>query len=77
MQKNVCIKFSLETTNESPFTLNYIKNYIDFRESIPQINISLIQLFIFINHFPQEENINKISERFGLLRNIDFANYRL
>ena len=66
------IKFSLETTNELPFTLNDIKNYIDFRECVPQIKISLIQLFIFVYHFSQEENINKISERLDLLRNIDF-----
>ena len=66
------IKFSLETTNELPFTLNDIKNYIDFRKSVPQIKISLIQLFIFVYHFSQEENMNKISERLDLLRNIDF-----
>ena len=66
------ILFSLETTNESPFTLNDIKKYIDFRESIPQINNLLIQLFIFVYHFSQEENINKISEKLDLLRNIEF-----
>ena len=31
--------FSLEITNESPFTLNDIKKYIDFRESVPQITV--------------------------------------
>ena len=50
--------FSNETTNESPFTLNDIKKYIDFRESVPQINKLLIQLFIFVYHFSQEEYIN-------------------
>ena len=40
--------FSLDTTNESPFTLNDIRKYIDFRESVPQVNSSLIQLFIFV-----------------------------
>jgi len=48
-----------------------LKN-IDFRESIPQINNLLIQLFIFIYHFSQVENINKISEKLGLLKNIEF-----
>jgi len=66
------ILFSLETTNESPFSLNDIKKYIDFRESVPQINYLLIQLFIFAYHFSQEENINKISEKLDLLRNIEF-----
>jgi len=66
------ILFSLETTNESPFTLNDIKKYIDFRESFPQINNLLIQLFIFVYHFSQEENINKISEKLDLLRKIEF-----
>jgi len=66
------IKLSLEAPNESPFTLNDIKNYIDFRKSAPQINISLIQLFIFVYHFSQEENINKISEKLGLSRNIEY-----
>jgi len=27
----------MEASNESPFTLNDIKKYIDFRESVPQI----------------------------------------
>ena len=66
------ILLSLETTNESPFTLNDIRKYIDFRESVPQINSLLIQLFIFVYHFSQEENINKISEKLDLLRNIEF-----
>ena len=66
------IIFSLETTNESPFTLNDIKKYIEFRESVPQINNLLIQLFIFVYHFSQEENINKITERLNLLKNIEF-----
>ena len=66
------ILFSLETTNESPFTLNDIKKYIDFRESVPQINNLLIQLFIFVYHFSQEENIEKMTEKLGLLRNIEF-----
>jgi len=48
-----------------------LKN-IDFRESIPQINNLLIQLFIFIYHFSQVENINKISEKLDLLKNIEF-----
>jgi energy-coupling factor transporter ATP-binding protein EcfA2 len=39
---------------------------------VPQINYLLIQLFIFVYHFSQEENINKISERLDLLRNIEF-----
>ena len=64
--------FSLETTNESPFTLNDIKKYIDLRESVPQVNSLLIQLFLFVYHFNQEENIKKISEKLNLLRNIEF-----
>ena len=64
--------FSNETTNESPFTLNDIKKYIDFRESVPQINSLLIQLFIFVYHFSQEEYINKISEKLNLVKNIEF-----
>ena len=68
----IAILFSLETTNESPFTLNDIKKYIDFRESVPQINILLIQLFIFVYHFSQEENINKISEKLDILNKIEF-----
>jgi len=52
--------------------MNDIKKYIDFRESVQQINNLLIQLFIFIYHFSQEENINKISENFDLLKNIEF-----
>ena len=64
--------FSLETTNESPFTLNDIRKYIDFRESVPQVNSSLIQLFIFVYHFTQEENIKKITDKLDLLKNIEF-----
>ena len=64
--------FSNETTNESPFTLNDIKKYIDFRESVPQINSLLIQLFIFVYHFSQEEYINKISKKLGFAENLEF-----
>ena len=64
--------FSMEASNEAPFTLNDIKKYIDFRESVPQINHLLIQLFIFVYHFSQEEYINKISETLNLLKNIEF-----
>ena len=64
--------FSNETSNESPFTLNDIKKYIDFRESVPQINSSLIQLFIFVYHFSQEENINKITEKLNFVKNMEF-----
>ena len=62
--------FSMDTSNEIPFTLNDIKKYIDFRESIPQINHLLIMLFIFAYHFSQEENINTIIEKLNLLKNI-------
>ena len=64
--------FSMEASNESPFTLNDIKKYIDFRESVPQINHLLIQLFIFVYHFSQEEYINKITEKLSLSKNIEF-----
>ena len=64
--------FSLDTTNESPFTLNDIRKYIDFRESVPQVNSSLIQLFIFVYHFRQEEYIKKITDKLDLLKNIEF-----
>ena len=65
--------FSLDTTNESPFTINDIRNYIDLRESVPQVNSSLIQLFIFVYHFTQEEYIKKISDKLNLLKNIEFV----
>ena len=64
--------FSMDASNEAPFTLNDIKKYIDFRESVPQINHLLIQLFIFVYHFSQEDYINKITEKLGLLKNIEF-----
>ena len=64
--------FSMETSNEIPFTLNDIKKYIIFRENIPQINHLLIMLFIFAYHFSQEENINKIIDKLNLLKNIQF-----
>jgi len=62
----------MEASNEPPFTLNDIKKYIDFRESVPQINPLLIQLFIFVYHFSQEENIKKITDKLNLLKNIEF-----
>ena len=64
--------FSLDATNESPFTLNDIRKYIDLRESVPQVNSPIIQLFIFVYHFTQEEYIKKISEKLDLLKNIEF-----
>ena len=65
--------FSMEASNEAPFTLNDIKKYIDFRESIPQINHLLIQLFIFVYHFSHEEYINKITEKLDVLKDIQFV----
>ena len=62
-----------ETTNESKFSLNDIKNYIDLRESVPKINYLLIQFFIFVYHFSKEENINKITEKLYLMKNIEFS----
>jgi type IV secretory pathway ATPase VirB11/archaellum biosynthesis ATPase len=64
--------FSNDIIKESPFTLNDIKKYIDFRKSVPQINNLLIQLFIFVYHFSQEEYINKIAEKLDLMKNIEF-----
>ena len=37
-----------------------------------QINHLLIQLFIFVYHFSQEEYINKITEKLSLSKNIEF-----
>ena len=54
-------KFSFEeASNESPFTLNDIKKYIDFRESAAQIDKNIIMLFIFSYLFSQADNIKKI-----------------
>ena len=64
--------FSIRVSNESPVTLNDIKNYIDFRQAIPHINYLVIQLFIFAYHFSQEEYINKITEELNLLKDIEF-----
>ena len=52
-------KFSLSASDESPFTLNDIKKYINFRKSIPEINNITTQLFIFSYHFSQKKNINQ------------------
>lgn len=67
------LKFSCEeASNESPFTLNDIKKYIDFRESAPQIDKNLIMLFIFAYHFSQSENIKKIIDKLELQKNSKF-----
>ena len=67
------IKFSFEeASNESQFTLNDIKKYIDFRESVPQIDKNLIMLFIFAYHFSQSENIKKIIDKLELQKNSKF-----
>ena len=60
-------QFSLSASDESPFTLNDIKKYINFRESIPQINSITIQLFIFSYHFSQKENIDQINKKLNLI----------
>ena len=67
------LKFSFEeASNESPFTLNDIKKYIDFRESASQIDKNLIMLFIFAYHFSQSENIKKIIDKLELQKNSKF-----
>ena len=65
-------EFCLEASDESPFTLNDIKKYINFRESIPEINNNTIQLFIFSYNFSQKENIRKINDKLNLI-NIGFV----
>jgi midasin (ATPase involved in ribosome maturation) len=62
----------MDTPNEASFTLNDIKKYLDFRESVPQINYLLIQLFIFVYHFSKEENIQKIVKELNLLKKFEF-----
>ena len=64
--------FSLETSNEAIFTLNEIKKYIDFRVAVPEIDKSLIMLFIFAYHFNQPINISKIIEYLDLPKQSEF-----
>jgi hypothetical protein len=64
--------FSKDIIDEIPFKLNDIKKYIDFRESMPQLGINIILLFIFGFNFSKDEYNDKMIDKLDLLKDIQF-----